>query len=862
MVTQSGGIIAILFVASLIVAWAASLAVWSKQQRSNVHLSPEMDWCKALFVSVVSVVVFVGWIGVILASLGFFSLLTLSVILLAAAGAVFWFQRPFKNLRFRHPDWHELALMILLLGCSVVYFRPHEYIVGGTDAGSYMNIGATIAHTGKFIVHDDWTQFLNDYASVTLRQQPPAWLTRNLQFVGWYIDDTDPSRIIPQFYPFHPTLIAIGISLAGLYGGLMVTPIWGVLSIAAVYFASRRLFGSSVGLLAAVLVALTPTHIWFARYPTAEPLTLLLVFSSLFAFQTLWDDPSAGSVWGIFGGAALGVAFLARIDLPAVALLVLGTLAVRGCRHRWSKGWSACALTLGVLLVHAILSAWLINWPYSWNTYSGVLSVLGRSPLTFVVGSLGGVLLVIAGGTILWQKRSTRLVNWLRRALRSREFRWLLVVLVILLSTYAYFLRPILEPIRYATSWPSGNQFPILDGQNWVRLGWYLTPLGLFLATLGLAEILRREPLDRLGLFLAIGTLTTIQYVYNIFNTPYHIYAMRRYVPIVIPMLIIYTAVALVAIFRMRPTWLAHVGGGLLTLGLMAGLVYQARFVLPQRDMYGAVNQLSTFSTRLRPNSIIVISEPAESSFGDTFGVPLRFIFGHDIATIRQCDANVLPFIERMMAYAAEQHRPVQLIAVDPIAPAVRDVLRLQPVEMFPVTFRMLMNTFYDYPSVTQTAYYGLEIYDVMARDSSEVKSREPIEIDVGTLDTAFIRSGFYSKELLSNAPTTRWTSGEAALDIPLSDEAPVTVELRAMIFRPEGVPAAVVTVWLDGQEIGQFVPNETWQTFSFQAQPRPNRGTSSLQFTTVTFNPASLQVNNDMRDLGFLIDWVRIAVR
>jgi len=304
------------------------------------------------------------------------------------------------------------------------------------------------------------------------------------------------------------------------------------------------------------------------------------------------------------------------------------------------------------------------------------------------------------------------------------------------------------------------------------------------------------------------------------------------------------------------------VGGGLLTLGLMAGLVYQARFVLPQRDMYGAVNQLSTFSTRLRPNSIIVISEPAESSFGDTFGVPLRFIFGHDIATIRQCDANVLPFIERMMAYAAEQHRPVQLIAVDPIAPAVRDVLRLQPVEMFPVTFRMLMNTFYDYPSVTQTAYYGLEIYDVMARDSSEVKSREPIEIDVGTLDTAFIRSGFYSKELLSNAPTTRWTSGEAALDIPLSDEAPVTVELRAMIFRPEGVPAAVVTVWLDGQEIGQFVPNETWQTFSFQAQPRPNRGTSSLQFTTVTFNPASLQVNNDMRDLGFLIDWVRIAVR
>jgi hypothetical protein len=389
-----------------------------------------------------------------------------------------------------------------------------------------------------------------------------------------------------------------------------------------------------------------------------------------------------------------------------------------------------------------------------------------------------------------------------------------------------------------------------------------LTPLGLLLATLGLAEILRRESFDRLGLFLAVGGLTIIQYVYNIFSTPYHIYAMRRYVPIVIPMLMIYAAVAIVAVARARKAWLGRLGGGSLTLVLVAGLVYQARFVLPQRDLRGAVEQLSNLNARLKSDAIVLISEPIESLLADTLGVPLRFVFGHDIATVRRDDASVLPFVERMMEYATEQSRPVQLIAVDPIAPAVRQALSLQPVEMFPMTLQMLMNTYYDYPAVIQTAYYGVEIYDVVGlRSSYTLDQSRPIEIDVGTFDTPFIRTGFYGKELLPGDATMRWTAGEATLDIPLPTEGPITVDVRAMIYRPEGVTAAPVAVWLDGEKVGEFTPGETWRIFSFPAQPRPIGGISALRFQTAAFNPASLGVNNDTRDLGFLIDRVTITI-
>jgi hypothetical protein len=338
---------------------------------------------------------------------------------------------------------------------------------------------------------------------------------------------------------------------------------------------------------------------------------------------------------------------------------------------------------------------------------------------------------------------------------------------------------------------------------------------------------------------------------------------MRRYVPIVMPALMIYAAVALVSVLHIRRAWLGRTAGVVLTLGLMGGLVYQARFVLRQRDGYGLVQQLTQLETRLRPDAIILINEPLESVFADNLCVPLRFIFGHDIGTIRRDDASALPFIERVMAEATRTHRPVQMVAIDPIAPTVRKALQLHPVEMFPLTFRVLMSTFFDYPSIIQTAYSGIEIYDVTDKHSSDsLAVPQAIEIDIGALDAAFIRSGFHSKELLSGSPTARWTKGDAALDVPRVNEGRVTVEVRAMIFRPEGVSPAEVHVWLDGQEIGQFVPTPSWETFVLNGSAKPSDGTSRLEFKTETFNPARLKISQDDRDLGFLADWIKIVSR
>ena len=122
-----------------------------------------------------------------------------------------------------------------------------------------------------------------------------------MQFVGWNIDSTDPARVIPQFFPFHPVYWLSG-SACSVYTAPFMSPPCGVSweSGRFIYW-GNGLSGPPLGLLAAFLLAITPVQIYFSRYPTTEPLTLLLVFFGLWAFQTLRDEPSASPIWACWG---------------------------------------------------------------------------------------------------------------------------------------------------------------------------------------------------------------------------------------------------------------------------------------------------------------------------------------------------------------------------------------------------------------------------------------------------------------------------------------------------------------------------------------------------------------------------------
>ena len=81
----------VVFILSLIVGFVVSLLIWAKQQRE----SSQLDWLEAVFVSVAGMVILIGWIGVLLASFGVFSLVAITVIIFLFMGGLFWWKRPF-----------------------------------------------------------------------------------------------------------------------------------------------------------------------------------------------------------------------------------------------------------------------------------------------------------------------------------------------------------------------------------------------------------------------------------------------------------------------------------------------------------------------------------------------------------------------------------------------------------------------------------------------------------------------------------------------------------------------------------------------------------------------------------------------
>ncbi|MBX2997412.1 MAG: glycosyltransferase family 39 protein [Caldilineaceae bacterium] len=838
------------------------------------------DWALALFVSVVGTLLMLGWVAVVLALVGQYSLGLLTVVLVGIGAVLVVTAGRFGSglQAFERGSWHELGLVVLLVTGALLYFQPHEYVLGGSDAGSYINTAATTARTGSYLQTSEWNRFLAENADVALRSQPPPFRTRHLQFVGWYFDDSDPSLVRPQFFPFHPVLLSVAMSLGGVAAGFLVTPLAAVLSIAALYFLARQLFGKTVALLSALFLTITSTQIFFGRYPTTEPLTLLLLFSGFLSFQILWDETDAAPAWGVFGGAALGAALLTRIDLPLVVTVIIATLLLRLWLRRWSRAWSAFAATFLLFVLQLVIVGWLFVWPYVWNTYSSVFMLLSRS--IWLASAAAITVLAVSVAAILLG--SERLRAQMQRQEISKAVRWSLAILLIALSLYAYFLRPVLEPLRMATSWPGDTQFPILNGQNWVRLGWYLTPLGIGLATAGIAMMVVRERLTRLVVVIGIGVFTIFQYVYNIMNTPYHIYAMRRYVPIVIPMLWIFAAYAITSLPRFSRPWMTYTLRGVFVLALVGGLVYQDRYVTPARDFAGSLRQVNELQQRLRPDAIVLIAEPSEALFADAFGAPLQAFFDHPIATVRigreldensdsaearQSAAQTVEFLDKLKSFAVGQERPIQLLAVEPIPSIVRNHLALQPVNDYRFTTQMLMNTYDDFPSVTQIVHYGIEIYDVMTNEDEQTGS-DAVEVDIGSIDAAYLDSGFYAKEYIPGAPTMRWTEESAKLTVPMPQSGMADgsqhwdLQVRAMIYRPEGIEPAQVVVNVNNQEVGSFIPTEAWTTFVFPVSEAIISTTHSvqIQFATDAFVPATVGVNNDQRSLGFLIDWIRLA--
>lgn len=813
------------------------------------HAREALRFDEALYLAVGVSVMASAWVALLLAEAGRFSLV-LAAALLALASA-FALAVTWKRVGAPLPRPRRAADVVPALAVFALAFalqaRPSEYLLGGRDPGTYVAAMAMIARTGGIAYSDP--------AVLSIPKQDVELFYRNPgnpdfswgRFMGFPLERPETARVFPEFFHLFPAFGAYLFAAMGVKGALATPPIFGILGTLAAFFAFRRLFGEAPALLAGLLLAVNVVQVWFARYPVSEPVSQFLMFTAFLALA-LWEECSS-ALFGALFGAALGLSLLVRID-SVLLLAPLGLYLLVRLAHAdlaWRQALAAL-LPLGLLTGHAAFHG--AFWARKYLVNIATRPYWQQPALVWVALAVGAAATLAAAG--YFGPRLVRLLEAHAEALRSVSMAGLVG-----LFSYAYFLRPLLSAWAggdgndAALRWPEPGilgtlGFPHLaahDAQALVRLGWFVTPLGLGLGLLGLLLAIRdwkARYLFPLATFLSFAAFYF--YKIRIYNDYY--FALRRFVPVILPCVLGLAALALTRLAargRFRRSLAA------LLVFSLAGLFVRdtlpiARFV----DWRGAVKFVEDVSRRFGSDDIVIF-EQAQSIH--LLSLPLWAVHGVSILELARFNPDPEKLRDLIAAWRG-RYRNIYFVHT-----YRTDLcgLFLEHVEDYGFGSFEWERAYGRPPARPEFRALHFSVSRVVPPEDLQVPPLR--EVDLGGSDD-FQVSGFFDKEG-GDPHTFRWTGSCASVYLPGARAGDRLVVTAAAGRRPDVKP---VKVSLSGVPLGSFIPGGDWADATLSLPKSLPAGPPVLRLDLPAWRPANvLEGSSDTRDLGIMLDRIRL---
>ncbi len=818
-----------------------------------------LSFGEVLFLVVLTGTLLASWLGLLLAETGYFSLPNLALLLAFCGLIVLLTRRKRRRLpTFPRPrlDPGSLASGAIIVVAVWLFFRPYEYILGTRDHSIYVNTGASIAKTGSIILTDRVLAQAPPQSRpllvVSTEVQPfmpgyPGPWSEGQRLMGYTLRSLDAGLIVPHGFHLYPVWLAIFYSIGGLTFALWATPCLALLGTIGLYLTANRLFGRTVGLFSLFLAVINIGQLWYSRYPSAEILVQYLFWAGLLAFALKPDRYLA-----FLAGCCFGQIHLAKIDivfLPLALALFFAYLWLRGRFRPEHKFFIAPYLLLGF---QAVLHGALISTIYFLDQVTGVF--LPRPLAEAVVHTIQGytypldifrrlagfilpgllLLLLMVIGVVLLKKplaSTLRSVSGYGRLLYP-----LFVVVVVLLGLYAYFVRP------YTSS--------SLGRDVLLQLGWYVTPIGVLLGLVGFLQAVGEKADEGRALaLLLIFSVSVPLLVMGSGTSLDHFWAIRRFVPVVIPAFILFSVYALHLLKPgARTAWILPL---CLAAVLVVGYLQTDRGFIRFAEYKGTIAWVERFAHNFPENSILLF----EHSFpSNVVATPLWTTFERSAFVVNGHEARLT---EAVRAWQAEGRGVYWISSEGNPAPAwgdyVPDYLSTSVLStpVAELSTDHLPRQKWEYTAV-------FDIYEIVPSQESRGKKVFTVNVGEGG-DEDYLREGFYPAEITLGWITMRWTQAEAVIAIPLEGE-PASIILRAAGGRPPGVAPARVTLYLDDHLLGELALETAFQTYSL-AIPEGLAPASvvRLRLETSTWNPAQLGYKQG-RDLGLQLDWVKVV--
>ena len=793
----------------------------------------------------------VAWLALLLAELGQFRLGLLALLLTIGAFGLSLLVYAFRAspaTPTAAAGWLKPALAATagILLCAALFLPPYETAVAGGDATVYLNFGRQIAHHGALEFEDALLRPLSiaSRAELFLNRVPGdvAWTVRVAldgrpysRFPGGFLipDIVDPT-VTAGFSPLFPVLTALGHALVSPQGALVVAPLFATLSLIGLWCVARRLGGVRAAWLAAALTAVSLPQIWFAKISLPEMVAQCFVMSGVLAW--LVATARGAPRWACAAGWFLGLACFAKVDLIVLlAVFLLAVVAVRLlARARPDDPPLLLALLAAFGLVVAHNLAHYLSFTSHYKPYvaylirtSEVLGLLRDSALVQAGAALAAGLLAAAGVA----------------ALRRPAWRW---------PRWCWGWAAVAALVAYGAAYVTATTGRLDETITW--LSWYVSWPVLGLAALGLAGLgLAPRAAAAPGLVFAglLLGVVGLQYLYDPLETGLQIGSMRRYVPVVLPLTMLFAALTAVGLLARVPAARYRAGLTLAAGALLVGLVARPSLAVVGLPLWDEALAQTAQVARLFPERAVVLMSP------DLAGthIPTSLAYLHDVDTIlvqeRNPDGEVL---RRVIGGWLARGRAVFVVVGQQEFSFFAPDFALAAVERAHIDLYTLERTRTRPPQAVVSTPIRLQLFQV-TRTSGPARTA----IDVGTPadDLLYDLQGFHGPERDGDPArgTFRWTGPQASLTLPGGE----AVTLVVAGTRPPGTPPAEISVWIGERLVGERVLGETPQTIQLDRPETGDPGPIDLTIQSTVFSPRSLGLSSDPRDLGVRL--YRVAV-
>jgi hypothetical protein len=370
----------------------------------------------------------------------------------------------------------------------------------------------------------------------------------------------------------------------------------GALALVVLFGLGRRLVNGPVALLAMIAFGISMPFIYVSRDTYTEPLTMLFLLGALSLLHR------ANRTWLVrdfaLAGLAAGSAAMVRIDsYPALAGFVAAALVFVAVAPPSRR--TAALARAGALLAGAGLTA-LLGWLDLVRLSRQYYGSLHGTIITSLIGLLAAV---IVAPPLAWLSWRPAVRAWLTRlSVRVALARGLVLVLCVV------FLALALRPLWQTTYGPRNLNLEnmqrtsgvAVDGTrtyheqtvHWLALyvGWPTVVAAVLGYAWMLVRLLRERRYDVAGV-LALGLSMSSLYLWNSEIAPDQPWAMRRYVPVVLPLVVLAAAFGLRELWRVRRRRL--VLRPLVAAAVVFGLVFTAVTTHPMRHVREEYPQLT-----------------------------------------------------------------------------------------------------------------------------------------------------------------------------------------------------------------------------------------------------------------------------